>query len=281
MRICVYGASSNDISPIFINAGEHLGYEMAKRNIGLTFGGGANGMMGAVARGITKGDGNIIGVAPKFFNVDGVLYEHCDEMIRPDTMRQRKHFGLQLPRKERVCRKRLRFFGCCVILAEKKGANSMATLETLKSMVTGAVRIWEADGWFLFSRFTEHQEEILRRRGFAPRQRASAGMRLEFTTRGGELAFAYEMHPGSGREYCGIEIAEDGLGMHHVYYDRVPQEGCLSYPIAQRERAVRVTVYFPNLAELRIRSLALPEDAVPCVRRRKYLAGMGRCSCGL
>ena len=90
MRICVYGASSNDISPIFINAGEQLGYEMAKRNIGLTFGGGANGMMGAVARGITKGDGNIIGVAPKFFNVDGVLYEHCDEMIRPDTMRQRK-----------------------------------------------------------------------------------------------------------------------------------------------------------------------------------------------
>jgi len=90
MRICVYGASSNDISTAFINEGEKLGYEMAKRNIGLTFGGGANGMMGAVARGITKGNGHIIGVAPKFFNVDGVLYEKCDELIRPDTMRQRK-----------------------------------------------------------------------------------------------------------------------------------------------------------------------------------------------
>lgn len=90
MRICVYGASSNDISPIFIEQGEKLGYEMAKRGIGLTFGGGANGMMGAVARGITQGGGHIIGVAPKFFNVDGVLYEKCDELIRPDTMRQRK-----------------------------------------------------------------------------------------------------------------------------------------------------------------------------------------------
>ena len=90
MRICVYGASSNDISPIFINQGEQLGYKMAKRGIGLTFGGGANGMMGAVARGITQGSGHIIGVAPKFFNVDGVLYEKCDELIRPDTMRQRK-----------------------------------------------------------------------------------------------------------------------------------------------------------------------------------------------
>ncbi len=90
MRICVYGASSNDISPIFIEEGEKLGFEMAKRSIGLTFGGGANGMMGAVARGITKGNGHIIGVAPKFFNVDGVLYDKCDELIRPDTMRQRK-----------------------------------------------------------------------------------------------------------------------------------------------------------------------------------------------
>lgn len=90
MRICVYGASSNDISPVYISEGEKLGYEMAKRGIGLTFGGGANGMMGAVARGITKGGGHIIGVAPKFFNVDGVLYEMCDQMIRPDTMRQRK-----------------------------------------------------------------------------------------------------------------------------------------------------------------------------------------------
>ena len=90
MRICVYGASSNDISPVFISAGEKLGLAMAKRGIGLTFGGGANGMMGAVARGITAGNGHIIGVAPKFFNVDGVLYEKCDQMIRPDTMRQRK-----------------------------------------------------------------------------------------------------------------------------------------------------------------------------------------------
>ena len=90
MRICVYGASSNDISSEFIEQGEALGFEMAMRGIGLTFGGGANGMMGAVARGISQGNGHIIGVAPKFFNVDGVLYEKCDELIRPDTMRQRK-----------------------------------------------------------------------------------------------------------------------------------------------------------------------------------------------
>lgn len=148
----------------------------------------------------------------------------------------------------------------------------MGALEEMKGFATGAVRIWEEDGWFLFSRFTLRQEEVLRRRNFAPRERSGAGMRLEFTTRGGELAFDYAMHPGSGREYCGLEIAEDGLGMYHVYYDKVPQEGSVSYPIAQRESAVRVTVYFPNLAEIRIKNLRLPEDAAPYIRQRKYLA---------
>ena len=51
MNICVYGASSTTIDKSYIDAGERLGEEMAKRNIGLVFGGGANGLMGAAARG--------------------------------------------------------------------------------------------------------------------------------------------------------------------------------------------------------------------------------------
>ena len=90
MQICVYGASSNDIDPRYLEAGEALGLEMAKRGHGLVFGGGASGLMGAVARGMTRGDGSILGVAPSFFNVDGILYEHCTEFIYTETMRQRK-----------------------------------------------------------------------------------------------------------------------------------------------------------------------------------------------
>lgn len=90
MQICVYGASSNEIDPRYLEAGEALGREMAKRGHGLVFGGGASGMMGAVARGMTEGGGFILGVAPSFFNVDGILYEHCTEFIYTDTMRQRK-----------------------------------------------------------------------------------------------------------------------------------------------------------------------------------------------
>lgn len=90
MKICVYGASSNDIHEKFIEDTENLGYKMALRGHALIFGGGANGLMGAVARGATLGNGEIIGVAPTFFNVDGVLYEKCTQMIPTETMRERK-----------------------------------------------------------------------------------------------------------------------------------------------------------------------------------------------
>lgn len=90
MNICVFGASSAIIDEIYIKAAGELGEEMAKRGHNLVFGAGAEGVMGAVARGVKKFNGKITGVAPTFFNVDGVLYEHCDNLIRTETMRERK-----------------------------------------------------------------------------------------------------------------------------------------------------------------------------------------------
>ncbi|MBE7047096.1 MAG: TIGR00730 family Rossman fold protein [Ruminococcaceae bacterium] len=90
MKICVYGASSYKIDSSFIQAGEKLGEIMAHKGHSLIFGGGANGMMGAAARGVYKGKGEIIGISPELFNVDGVLFENCNQMILTKTMRERK-----------------------------------------------------------------------------------------------------------------------------------------------------------------------------------------------
>ena len=90
MRLCLYGASSNLIDKKYIEATEKLGEEMAKRGHTLVFGGGANGLMGAAARGATKAGGEILGISPKFFDVDGVLYDKCTEFIYTETMRERK-----------------------------------------------------------------------------------------------------------------------------------------------------------------------------------------------
>lgn len=47
-------------------------------------------MMGAAARGAYEMGGKIIGVVPYFFNTPGILFEHCTELIRMETMAERK-----------------------------------------------------------------------------------------------------------------------------------------------------------------------------------------------
>lgn len=92
MRICVYGAASSTIDKEYIEKVEQMGKEMVARGHSLVFGGGGNGLMGAVARGVREAGGHIFGVIPKFFEDDKIeaVYEFCDELIEPDTMRERK-----------------------------------------------------------------------------------------------------------------------------------------------------------------------------------------------
>lgn len=92
MNICVYGAASSLIDESFVEAGEKLGRKMAQRNIGLVFGGGRNGMMGAVARGEAKEGGEILGISPAFFEESNaeISFKECTEFIHTETMRERK-----------------------------------------------------------------------------------------------------------------------------------------------------------------------------------------------
>ena len=92
MRICVYGAASFSIDDEYIKRVEELGEQMTKRGHSLVFGGGANGLMGAAARGVKREGGYVLGVIPTFFddeNIEGV-YPECDKLIETKTMRERK-----------------------------------------------------------------------------------------------------------------------------------------------------------------------------------------------
>ena len=77
MNICIYGASSAELKKIYYEKTEELGRLIGKRGHGLVFGGGKEGLMGAAARGVDREKGYILGIAPRFFDKPGVLYEHC------------------------------------------------------------------------------------------------------------------------------------------------------------------------------------------------------------
>lgn len=92
MKICVFGAASSAIDESYIKAVELLGEKMAKRGHTLVFGAGGSGLMGAVARGVHKGNGKIIGIIPSFFKEETIeeIFDKCDELIYTDTMADRK-----------------------------------------------------------------------------------------------------------------------------------------------------------------------------------------------
>ena len=51
MNICVYGSSSSKIEKKYIDSAYNLGRAIVKNNHTVVYGGGAEGVMGAVARG--------------------------------------------------------------------------------------------------------------------------------------------------------------------------------------------------------------------------------------
>lgn len=92
MNICIFGAASNEIDSCYIEKTEQLGREAAQRGHNLIFGAGANGLMGAAARGVSRAGGKVTGIIPSFFKDEAIekIYEKCDELIYTETMHQRK-----------------------------------------------------------------------------------------------------------------------------------------------------------------------------------------------
>ena len=90
MKICVFGASSSRLDPVYFREAEAMGRLLAKAGHSVVFGGGADGLMGACARGAKAAGGRLIGIAPRMFNEPGILLPECDELILTDSMAARK-----------------------------------------------------------------------------------------------------------------------------------------------------------------------------------------------
>lgn len=90
--ICVYGGSSNQVLPYFLDAAYELGCQIGKHGWRLVYGAGDTGMMGQAARGCEAEGGVVTGIAPAFFDRPGVLYKGGQDVIATRTMRERKAF---------------------------------------------------------------------------------------------------------------------------------------------------------------------------------------------
>jgi uncharacterized protein (TIGR00730 family) len=90
-RVCVYCGSSAGHDPAYRAAAEELGRHLAGRKIGLVYGGGKVGLMGALANAVLAGGGEVIGVIPHHLLALEVGHHGVTSLIAVDTMHARKH----------------------------------------------------------------------------------------------------------------------------------------------------------------------------------------------
>lgn len=89
--VTVYCSSSDRIDPEYFEAAEVVGQTLAHHGVRLVFGGGAVGLMGALARAVHAKNGHVTGVIPHALKkIEGIAYAASDELVLTDTMRARK-----------------------------------------------------------------------------------------------------------------------------------------------------------------------------------------------
>ena len=88
--IAVYCGSATPADPRYVDLGYHVGKTLAQRGIGVVYGGGRLGLMGAVADGALEAGGEVIGIIPKALVGLEVAHQGLSQLHVVDTMHQRK-----------------------------------------------------------------------------------------------------------------------------------------------------------------------------------------------
>jgi uncharacterized protein (TIGR00730 family) len=89
-RICVFCGSSAGSQPEYREGAEQLGAELTRREIGLVYGGGNVGLMGAIADSVLKSGGEAIGVIPEHLMKREIGHNRLTKLHIVRSMHERK-----------------------------------------------------------------------------------------------------------------------------------------------------------------------------------------------
>ena len=88
--VCVYCGSSAGSNPRFIETAQVFGRQLAENGIQLVYGGGAIGLMGAVAQSVLDHGGTVTGIIPGFLSTKEIALDCVQELIVTADMHERK-----------------------------------------------------------------------------------------------------------------------------------------------------------------------------------------------
>lgn len=89
-RLAVYCGSATPSDPVYIETARHVGRTLAERGIGVVYGGGRLGLMGAVADAALEAGGEVIGVIPEALVGAEVAHLGCTDLRVVANMHERK-----------------------------------------------------------------------------------------------------------------------------------------------------------------------------------------------
>jgi uncharacterized protein (TIGR00730 family) len=89
-RICVFCGSSVGASPAYLEAARATGRTLAGRGLGLVYGGGGVGLMGAVADAALAAGGEVVGVIPRALQLRELAHPGLSALHVVGSMHERK-----------------------------------------------------------------------------------------------------------------------------------------------------------------------------------------------
>lgn len=95
-NICVYLGSNTGRTPVYVEQAQALGRELARRDIGLVYGGSNVGLMGALADAALQAGGRVIGILPERLKSKEMAHPGLTELHIVATMHERKHMMAEL-----------------------------------------------------------------------------------------------------------------------------------------------------------------------------------------
>ena len=89
-RICVFCGSSVGRNPIYRESAMAVGQYLAEKNIGIIYGGGSVGLMGALAEAALEAGGEVIGIIPKSLYDKEIAHMGLRQLCVVGSMHERK-----------------------------------------------------------------------------------------------------------------------------------------------------------------------------------------------
>ncbi len=95
-RLAVYCGSATPADPLYLEAARAVGRTLAERGIGIVYGGGRLGLMGALADAALGAGGEVTGIIPQALVAAEVAHRGCSELRVVGGMHERKALFTEL-----------------------------------------------------------------------------------------------------------------------------------------------------------------------------------------